>query len=318
MSTAPLLVEVERSGLVESSHLVDVAVVADDRTPIAWAGEPSTSAYLRSSAKPIQALACLENGWRPSRTDLLAIACASHNGEGGHIEVVRAILEEAGVPEDELRCPRAWPFLPESAAAARDTARIFHNCSGKHAAMLATGRINGWAFEDYRAPNHPMQRAVAGVIERLAGRPPQHTGTDGCGVPTFAFTLTQAATMFVRLGAERGAGRVLDAMAAHPFLVAGTGRLCTAVMTAAPSVTVKIGAEGLSCGVIRDRGLGFALKSRDGTQRARDVATVALLQMLEVLGEHLPDVLASHGDPAVTGGGEPVGAVRCLGSLQQA
>ncbi|MCI0343902.1 MAG: asparaginase [Chloroflexi bacterium] len=306
----PLVVEVERSGLIESVHPVDVAVADGEGRPVAWAGDPDTVAYLRSSAKPIQALACLENGWRPPDAEHLAVACASHNGEDRHIAAVRATLAAAGVAEEALRTPSVLPFLPGPAAG---PAPIFHNCSGKHAAMLATASVNAWPLGEYRELDHPIQRTVAALLERLAGRRPRHVGVDGCGVPTFALTLAEAAVTFARL-AEHGR-RPLDAMAEHPFLVAGTGRLCTAVMTELPGVGVKIGAEGITCGVLRDGGLGFALKARDGTQRGRDAATVFVLG--ELLGS-LPPGLIRYATPAVTGGGLPVGTVRCRGSLRRA
>lgn len=315
MTTAPLVVEVERSGLIESSHLVDVAVVDAGGRLTASAGDPGTVAYLRSSAKPVQAAACLGSGWLPAGVEQIAIACGSHNGEPEHLRAARVTLETAGVEEAALRCPAAWPSRPEDAAGAGAPSPIFHNCSGKHAAMLATATANGWPLDDYRDPDHPMQRAVSGLLERLAGRP-AGTGVDGCGVPTFAFPLSGAAGLLLSL--DGAAPRVLDAMRAEPFLVAGTGRLCTAVMTSAPAVAMKIGAEGLACGVIRDRGVGFALKTRDGTQRAREVATVAVLRMLGAVNDRVNDALALHADPPVTGGGARVGAVTVRGDLQRA
>jgi L-asparaginase II len=182
--------------------------------------------------------------------------------------------------------------------------------------MLATAKRNGWPLESYPAPEHPMQRAAAHWVERLAGRRARRAGVDGCGVQTFAFDLVGSACAFEALAVE---GReVLDVMASQPFLVAGTGRLCTALMEAVPDLGVKIGAEGLGCGVLREKGLGFALKARDGTNRARDVAIVALLEMLGVFEGGPPDELAPYAAPAVEGGGRPVGVVRCRGSLKQA
>ena len=307
----PLVVEVERSGRTESVHPVDVAVTDADGNLLAWAGDPNSVAYLRSSAKPIQALACLENGWEPPGTEQLAVACASHNGEPAHVAAVRGTLAAGGIGEDALRCPPALPFLPEHAT--QGAAPILHNCSGKHAAMLATAKGNGWPLEDYREPDHPIQRAVATALERLAGRAAGHVGVDGCGVPTFALPLAGSATVFARLATT--GGLPLDAMAGHPFLVAGTGRLCTAVMTALPDVAIKIGAEGIACGVLRDRRIGFALKSRDGTQRGRDAATVFVLEHL--LGS-IPSGVAEKGTPDVTGGGRAVGSVRTRGTLRRA
>lgn len=316
MSGAPLLVEVERSGLIESTHLVDVAVVDGSGAVTAWAGDPATVAYLRSSAKPVQAAVCLDNGWQPPGVEQLAIACASHNGEPRHIDAVRATLAAAGVGEEELRCPAAWPLLPDAAVVAGRPAPIVHNCSGKHAAMLATSSSKGWPLDDYRSAGHPMQRAVLTTIEDLAGRASRHTGIDGCGVRTFAFTLAEAASIFGRLDAR--APNVLDAMTAYPFLIAGTGRLDTAIMEAVPGIAIKGGAEGIVCGVIRERGTGFTMKSRDGTQRARDVATVEVLRMLGALGDPLPVTLAPYADPAILGAGDRVGSITVRGALKRA
>lgn len=313
---APLVVEVERSGLIESTHLVDVAVTDAAGALVAWAGEPDTVAYLRSSAKPVQALACLENGWVPPGPEQLAIACASHNGEPQHVEAARATLAAAGVDEEELRCPPAWPSLPGAAAASDGPARIFHNCSGKHAAMLATSAVNGWALHDYRASDHPMQRAALATIERLAGRAVRHAGIDGCGVQTFAFTLAEAATIFGRLMSEAVAP--LDAMTAHPFLVAGNDRLDTAIMRTLPRVVIKGGAEGIVCALDRGSGSGIALKSRDGTQRGRDVATIAVLRMLGAVDGSIAETLAPHADPPVLGGERRVGSIHVRGDLQRA
>ena len=316
MSAAPLVVEVERSGLIETTHLVDVAVVDGSGTLKAWAGDAATVAYLRSSAKPVQAFVCLENGWEPPGVAQLAIACGSHTGEPAHVEAVRATLAATGVDEDELRCPVAWPLPPDVAAVSGAPARILHNCSGKHAAMLATCAGNGWPLDDYRGAGHPMQEAVLSVVKDLAERAPPHTGVDGCGVRTFAFTLAEAATILGRLDAR--APSVLDAMAAHPFLVAGTGRLDTAIMEAVPGIAIKGGAEGIVCGVVRAGRMGFAIKSRDGTQRARDAATITVLRMLDALGDPLAENLVPYADPAVRGGGERVGSITVSGSLERA
>lgn len=311
-AAAPLIVEVERSGLVESTHVVDVAIAHAAGEPVAWAGDPATIAYLRSAAKPVQATVCLESGWEPTGTEQLAVACASHNGERPHVEAVRGTLAAAGLTDDALRCPPAWPTLPDFASGVSGPAPILHNCSGKHAAMLAASVANGWPLDDYPSAAHPMQDAVAARLEVLAGTPVR-IGVDGCGVPTFAFSLAAMARAYAATSNECVAA--LDAMAAHPFLVAGTRRFCTAIIGTLPGVVVKIGAEGLLCGVLRDRELGFALKSRDGAARAREVATLAVLRRLGAVSE-LPESLASFEQEAVTGGGSLVGSIRCLGSLE--
>ena len=304
MITPPLVVEVERSGLVESSHLVDVAVVGSDGTNIAGAGDGSTIAYLRSTAKPIQAAVCLDAGWTPPDEEAIAIASASHNGETAHLAAVRRTLEAAGLSEEDLRCPAAFPRPPAAAALATP---IFHNCSGKHAAMLATASANGWELPSYRSADHPLQRAVAERLAALAGPPARGVGVDGCGVPTFAYRLDEAARSFSRLPSE--APRAVDAMRAHPFLVAGTARLCTAVLETVPDVLIKVGAEGMFCGALIGEGVGFALKARDGAVRA---AEAAALTTLRFLGADVPAGLA----PApVLGGGSSVGELRMRGEL---
>lgn len=308
----PLVVEVERSGLVESTHLVDVAVVRSDGDLVASAGDPGTVGYLRSAAKPIQAAVCLETGWSPPGEDAVAVSCASHNAEPKHVEAVRAILAAAGVAEEDLRCPLAMPRAPQTAAAPK---RIFHNCSGKHAAMLATAAANGWAVDDYRGREHRLQQIVAARVALLAGATARLVGVDGCGVPTFAFSLVEAARIFGALPED--APRPVAAMRRHPFLVAGTDRFCTAVIESLPGVLVKTGAEGIMCGSLVERRVGFAVKARDGAARAAEAATVRVLQKLDALGGE-PERLHSFLNPPVMGGGRPVGVVAVRGDLNRA
>jgi L-asparaginase II len=304
---APLTVTVERSGLIESTHHVDVAVVAESGALIARAGAVETVAYLRSTAKPIQAGVCLENGWEPSTEEAIAVACASHSGEREHVNVVRGILETAGLREETLRCPAAFPREPATAPSPQP---IFHNCSGKHAAMLATCVANGWPLDDYPAEGHPLQRAVGDRLAVLAGRRARAVGIDGCGVPTFAYRLDEAAHAFAALPSE--APRCFDAMRAHPFLVAGTRRLCTAVLDSVPGVVIKVGAEGMFCGALLRESVGFALKARDGAVRAAEAAALATLRLLDVA---VPDGLQPV---PVLGGGVPVGAITVRGEFSRA
>jgi L-asparaginase II len=303
VTPAPLVVEVERSGLVESTHFVDVAVVGSGGEVVATAGEPATVAYLRSTAKPFQATVCIDAGWKAPDDECVAVACASHNGEPAHVAVVRRILAAAGLDESSLRCP---PVHPRDVVVSEPES-IFHNCSGKHAAMLATAAANSWPLDDYRSVDHPLQRAVAERLTTLAGLPATRVGVDGCGVPTFAYRLQDTARIFARL--RKITPDSVRAMRAHPFLVAGTNRMCTAVLDAVPGVVIKIGAEGMFCGSLLDEGMGFALKVRDGAVRAADAA---VLETLRTLGAAVPETLA----PAlVLGGGRPVGRLRVRGKL---
>lgn len=306
----PLTVEVIRSGLVESVHRVDVAVCDAGGQLRRWAGDPAVVAFLRSSAKPVQAAVCLEAGWQPAEEYHLALACGSHSGEALHVDATRSILAAAGLGEDALRCPPSRPFVH----AAVDPAPVYHNCSGKHAAMAATCRARGWPVDDYPQPGHPLQALIAERVAGLAGIEPRVRGVDGCGVPTFAYSLIEAAALFARL--PGAAPRPVAAMRAHPFFVAGTDRLCTVLMESLPGVVLKIGAEGIACAALPDAGIGIALKARDGMQRGRDVAATAVLEMLGVLEEPIPQALAPFARAAVLGGGRPAGSVRWTGELR--
>ncbi len=308
--TDPFVVEVVRGGIVESTHLVDAAIVDDAGRVTFGAGDPLTHAAFRSSAKPLQAGVMLENGWDPARTEHLAIACASHNGEPEHVRWVDGVLASAGLDREALLCPAALPnaALPELVARAGEPARAYHNCSGKHAAMLATCVVRGWPLETYREPQHPLQQQVHDTIEHLAGTLLE-SATDGCGVVTFAAPLAALARAFgaVLVGDEPFA-RAARAMREHPFLVAGTDRLDTAVMSAVPSLTVKGGAEGLACAA--GDGFALAMKVRDGAARATGPVLVELLARTGALSDDARSILAGHETPVVLGGGRPVGHIR--------
>jgi L-asparaginase II len=304
----PLVVDVVRSGVRESSHLMDVAVIDDAGVLVAWAGDPERPAAFRSSAKPLQARVAIEAGWVPADARALAIACASHNGEPEHIDAVRAVLADAAVDESALRCPPDVPMYLPAVMGVREHAPVYHNCSGKHAAMLAACTASGWPLETYRDADHPLQRAVTALVEDLVGEI-KAAPTDGCGVPTFVAPLRALARGLLAIDG----GMEAQAMLAHPFLVAGTERLDTDLMTAAPQVLIKSGAEGLAC--VSVAGLGIALKARDGAARARGPAVLSVLEQLHVIDGTL---LPQHREPRVLGGGDVVGALRARGSLARA
>jgi len=304
----PLVVEVERSGVVESTHLADVAVVDERGDLVAWAGDPERPAAYRSSAKPMQARASLEAGWAPADDRALAIACASHNGEPDHVAAVRAVLSAAGLDESALRCPPDVPLFPAAARSVAEPSPIFHNCSGKHAAMLAACRAAGWPLESYLLPEHPLQQRVRAVVETLVGAL-EGPLVDGCGVPTFVAPLRALADGFRRIDG----GVEAAAMRGHPFLVAGTERLDTDLMAADPRILVKGGAEGLAC--LSVDGFGVAVKIRDGSARARGPAVLSVLDQCGIGGGIS---LPQHREPAVLGGGVRVGSVRARGLLERA
>ena len=225
---------------------------------VASAGDPTLVCFLRSSAKPIQALPLVRV--RPDLDDAeIAIACASHRAEPAQIAAARNLLEAGGNTEADLECGEQEGRLPGA---------IHHNCSGKHAGFLALARAEGWETSGYRLAEHPVQRAVSAEVAAAAGLAEEAipTAIDGCGVVTFALSLERMAAAFSRLTELDGAERVLAAMRAHPELVGGQGSLDTDLMQTHPGWIAKGGAEGLFCALAAN-GTGYALKSEDGSTR---------------------------------------------------
>lgn len=314
---AGLLAEVVRGDLVESVHLGHLVVLDADGAPALAVGRPDAVVYPRSSLKPLQAAAMLRAGLDlPDR--LLALAAASHNGEPAHLDGAREILAGAGLGADALRSTPDLPLHAPSALAWQQAGRgpepLTQNCSGKHAAMLATCVAAGWDTATYLDPAHPLQQAVRAEVLALTGDEPAglHPTTDGCGAPLFATTLTGLARAFARLAADAGAGgRVVRAMAAHPEMVAGTGRDATAAMRAVPGLACKDGAEGVYAGVLPS-GAAFAFKVLDGAGRPRPAILAAVLRAAGALDVDGADAAAldALGDVPVLGHGRPVGGVR--------
>src|ERR1700745_1762820 len=189
----PVVSEVVRSGLVESRHRGAVAALAADGTQVISTGATAVPFFPRSANKPLQAAAMLRAGLELDG-ELLALASASHSGEDFHVDGVRKILSGAGLTEAALGCPPSWPLDQETArrliARGEGMSRIRMNCSGKHAAMLATCVVNGWAAGSSLGPRPPLQQAGLRTVEELAGQRVPATGVDGCGAPLFALTLT--------------------------------------------------------------------------------------------------------------------------------
>ena len=259
---------VRRGDVVESTHLVH-AVAVRDGAVVAEAGEPDRIAYLRSSAKPLQALP-LVRARADLTTEEIAIASASHLASPEQLAAVRSLLAKAPAGEDELECgPEPTPLQ--------------HNCSGKHAGMLALCRAHGWASGGYRLETHPVQHAclaeVAAAADVAADDVP--TAVDGCGVVTFALPLERMALAFSRFESLDGGDRVAAAMRAHPDLIRGPMAADTLLMRELEGWTAKGGAEGLLCAAGTD-GLGIALKVEDGSMRAMRPALAELLRRLGI------------------------------------
>ena len=303
-----ILAEVVRSGFVESVHHGSVVVLDPAGAVLAAAGEVDAPIFPRSSLKPLQAVGMLRAGLRPRQEADLALISGSHYGEPFHVKRVAAILAAAGLSAEELLCPQSLPLWEPSRDALLRVgvgpARIFMNCSGKHAGMLATCAANDWPLESYREATHPLQVAIAAAVAELTAEPIAATGVDGCGAPVFAFSLTALARSFQRL-ADAAPGsderRVADQMRAHPELVAGTGADDTVLMTGAAGLVSKGGAEGVQAVAVPGVG-AVAIKIEDGAMRPRMPVLRSALRRLG-LESPVPAV-------EVLGGGEPVGEVR--------
>jgi len=321
--TAPVPVaEIVRSGFVEGHHYGSV-VALDSAGGVAWSvGAVETPMLPRSCNKPIQALGMLRAGL-DLPAELLALACASHSGEDFHVAGVREVLAGAGLDESALQTPADYP-LDEQARDAVIRAGggkepVLSNCSGKHAAMLATCVANGWDIATYRRPDHPLQVAIADTFASMTGEPVTTVAVDGCGAPLLSTSLTGLARAFRRLalgldGLDQPdplAARVADAIRQHPAYVSGSGRDERELLTALPGAIGKAGAESCYAVALPD-GRAFALKTDDGAPRVRPVLMAAALERSGVLDEADVDADAVRrtGHVALLGGGEPVGELR--------
>lgn len=310
MSQPLPLVEVERSGVVESVHRGWVVVVDDSGHVVRAWGAPETPIYPRSTLKPLQAAGMLGAGLTVSGP-WLALSAASHSGEPFHLRAVEEMLASGGFHVDDLQCPPDWPLGLEAereyAAQGCGPARVAMNCSGKHAAMLLTCRSQGWATDTYLAQEHPLQVALRDLVEQATGGI-EMTSTDGCGAPLWGVSLVGLARAFA--GLPDLAPDVTKAMSAYPEYVGGTTRDVTQLMHSVDGLVTKDGAEavqGISVQINGQR-FGVALKIADGADRARPVVAAAVLQWL---GLDAP-ILDTQVRRPVLGGGRPVGEIRMV------
>ncbi|PFG44441.1 asparaginase [Isoptericola jiangsuensis] len=312
------LAEVVRGDLVESVHLGHLVVLDATGDVVLAVGDPTTTIWPRSSLKPVQAVAMLRAGLdlRPRR---LALAAASHDGTVRHVAIARQVLQDAGLDPRALANTPDLPLDPATAvtwqAAGHGPDRLTQNCSGKHAAMLATCVAAGWPTDGYLAPDHPLQQAVRTAVAELCGPDgAEHATVDGCGAPLFSTTLTGLARGFARLvTAPEGSpeARVVAAMSAHPELVAGEHRDATAAMRAVPGAIAKDGADGVYAAALPG-GAALAFKVLDGASRPRPAVLARALRAAgaaDVPGVD-PDALDALARTPVLGGGRSVGEVR--------
>lgn len=309
----------------ESEHRVHAAVVGEGDELLGAARDADAFTFWRSCAKPFQVLPFLASGgfdalgWGDEQ---LAISCASHGGEPEHVSLVESMLRDIGLEEGDLACgphdpssQRGLKILRESGERTR---RIHNNCSGKHTAMLALARHKGWSTQGYDRREHHVQRGILHEIALWTDVPCSKIvqAVDGCGVVVFGMTLERMARAYSRFAVAAARGeefprRVVDAMSSNPFLVGGTDRIDTAVIAETEGKVVsKVGAEGVHCAMLVDRGIGIAIKVEDGAQRAQVPALLRLLQELDALPEQLSPRLSEWlRKPVRNTRGECVGSV---------
>ena len=302
-----------RNGVRESVHAAAVVVLGVDGAVTLAIGNPDVAVYPRSAMKPVQAAAMVELGLR-APDPWLALACASHDGRPAQVEGVAAMLESVGLDEGALQNTPSLPLDPGAAEAVLrgggGPSAIQMNCSGQHAAMLATCVVNHWPIDGYLDPTHPLQLAITELIPVFAGEGASHIGVDGCGAPAYVLGLAAVARAF-RTIATGGARDVLRAMTVHPELVGGPDRDVTVLMEAIPGLVAKDGAEGVYAAALPD-GRAVAVKVADGAARAR---ICLLLAALAAAGVDVSDVPPSTARVAVLGHGQPVGEVHPIGVL---
>jgi L-asparaginase II len=316
---APVVVaEIVRSGFVEGHHYGSIVVLETDGS-VAWSvGDVESPILPRSCNKPIQALGMLRAGLDLDG-ELLALACASHSGEPFHVEGVRRILSGAGLTEADLQTPPGYPLddaaREELIRNGGQPAPVTMNCSGKHAAMLATCVGNGWDTGTYLSPSHPLQRVIAETFADLTEEPVAVTAVDGCGAPLLSASLVGLARAFRSLAtAEAGPERrVAEAIRAFPEWTSGTRRDEATLLRAIPGAIGKAGAESCYAMALSD-GRAVALKTDDGAPRVRPVLMGAALERMGVFDEPGVDGSAGRATGVVEllGGGRPVGSIRSV------
>ncbi|WEK02828.1 MAG: asparaginase [Candidatus Devosia phytovorans] len=295
MDANPILAETLRGNWVENRHRGAWVIVDATGAVIASQGDIERPIFPRSAIKSMQALpifARQAEGRFHHSDEELALACASHHGEDAHVKTANHLLTRIGLSAADLECGAHAP----TNAAAREALRasgsepspLHNNCSGKHSGMLSVALAMGVPTAGYVGREHEVQKAVRAAVEAVIGESlsEEKCGTDGCSIPTFAAPLRAFALGFARMASGQGiapdlataAQRLFDAATRHPHLVAGTGHPDTMLMAAFKGrLMQKVGAEGVQCGAIRDKGWGYALKCDDGNIPASQAMLAAML-----------------------------------------
>ena len=335
------IAHVTRGALIESVHFGSVAVVDESAKTVAWAGDPGTRLFFRSSAKPFQAMPLVLSGAADAfgfTTEELALSAASHDGTAHHQAVVSSMLAKAGTGESDLRCGYSPPVDGSEKAKVElgldPPTQIKCECSGEHAGMLAACQHRGWPTATYHTPDHPLQREVLATIAAVTGIPDSALilATDGCGIPTFGAPLHAFARAYAVLADPHHARwigppalrdallRVRSAMTAHPEMIAGEGNLDTDLMRLTDGhIVAKLGAEGLLCLAIPEHQLGIAITDAGGSPRGLGAATIAVLEQLELVeASVLAALRKAHSGQVKNFAGDPVGEIRSDLSLLNA
>jgi L-asparaginase II len=344
----PVLAEAHRGGIVESFHRGALAIVDADGALFQSLGDIERPIFARSAVKVLQALPLVESGAADAlqlSDEELSLACASHGGEALHTQTAASMLLKAGVDVTALECGAHWPYFDEATRTlARDGAApsaLHNNCSGKHAGFVCLGcQMNGGPKDSrqdlrgflsgYVKPEHPVMREVSAALQAATGFDLSRTarGVDGCSIPTYAIPLRHLAHAFARVGTGVGlrtghaaaAQRLRRAVAKAPLLVAGSGRFDSRVMQRlGERVFCKVGAEGVYCAALPERGLGVAIKMDDGNNaRGAEVVMAAVIEALLPLGDD--DALFMRGFSELlmkNWNGIEVGALRAAATLRQ-
>ncbi len=344
----PVLVEAWRGDAVESEHLGSLAVIDADGAVAIALGDIDRPVFPRSAVKALQALPLVESDAADRlhlTDDELALACASHNGEAPHVRTAQGMLAKAGVDAGVLECGTHWPYLEswtrEMAARGEKPTPLNNNCSGKHAGFVCVAcALMGWKdsgidlrqyVKGYVKPDHPVMREVSEALHSSTGfdlsRAPR--GTDGCSIPTYGIPLRHLALGFARFGTgaglragqARAARRLRQAVAKSPFMVGGTDRFDTLVMQRlGERVFCKVGAEGMYCAALPQRGLGVAIKMRDGNNsRAAEIVMATVIEALLPLDAEEAEFMRDFSDVTLKNwNGIEVGALRATPALRRA
>jgi len=324
-----VLAEVTRGRIVESVHFGDVAVVDTAGKLLYYAGDPGKVTYMRSAAKPVQAIAYIERGGHQRfgfSAPEIAVTCASHSGEDVHVEAVYSILRKIGLDESYLQCgthtPVHRPTARRMVVEGRKSTAVHCNCSGKHSGMLTLSVMLGADPRGYLDPDGPVQKTILGTASEMMGVSPGSMilGIDGCGVPVYGVPLTAMARGFARLSlpSSLSPGRALavetisSAMRSYPQMVAGTGRFTTDLLTqAGDRILSKSGAEAVYCMALVGKGIGVAFKVADGESRPIAPAAIEILRQLDAITQEDIKALAGWAHPVIKNlRGEVCGEIR--------